>query len=337
MWRPLRLSFAVGIVSVAYLLVCGNARAQELGNIVGQIRLLDGGFPSERIIVTLEGRGAIINSSFCDDEGRFGFYGLLGNPYYVIVEAKEYEPVREKVVVVPTISQTNIVHIVLRPLRSTEGRASPDSGSLSNPNFVDVSEFANKFPSAVLREFEAGMKSEQRGEMDAAIRHYRAAIQQAPDFYPAHNNLGIRQLQKGNMKEAEEEFRRVVELNPSGAQAYFNLGNVLYITRRNEEAKQTLEEGLRREPMSAMGCYLVGSVLVRLGNWNGAEERFKAAREFDPKMSQVPIALATLYLQTGRQREASEMFESFLRQFPKDPMAPKVRDALSKLSHTSSP
>ncbi len=336
-WRPLRLSFAVGIVSVACLFVCGNARAQELGNIVGQIRLQDGGFPSERIMVTLEGRGAIINSSYCDDEGRFGFYGLLGNPYYVIIEAKEYEPVREKVVVVPTISQTNIVHIVLRPLRSVEGRASPDSGSLSNPNFVDVSEFAKKFPSTVLKEFEVGMKSELRGEMDAAVRHYQAALQQAPDFYPAHNNLGIRQLQKGNMKEAEEEFRRVVELNPSGAQAYLNLGNVLYITRRNEEAKQTLEEGLRRAPTSGMGYYVLGSVLVRLGDMKSAEERFKAAREFDPKMPQVPIALATLYLQTGRQREASEMFESFLRQFPKDPMVPKVRDALSKLAAHSSP
>ncbi len=336
-WPNHRLSFAVGCIALASFLWCDKLRAQELGNVVGQIRLQDGGFPAERIMVTLEGRGAIINGNYCDDEGRFGFYGLVANPYYVVVEVEGYEPIREKTVLVPTISQTNIVHIVLRPLRNFEGRASPGSGSLSNPNFVDVSELAKKFPPTVLKEFEAGMKSEQRGEMDAAIRHYQVAIQQAPDFYPAHNNLGIRQLQKGNMKEAEEEFRRVLELNPNSPQACFNLGNVLYLTRRYDEAKRMLEDGLRREPTSAMGYYLLGSVLVRLGDMNGAEERFKVAREFDPKMSQVPIALATLYLQTGRQREASEMFESFLRQFPKDPMVPKVRDALSKLSHTSSP
>jgi tetratricopeptide (TPR) repeat protein len=335
--RLFRLFFVFGICPFLSLLWCGALRAQELGNIVGQIRLQDGGFPPERIMVTLEGRGAIINSSYCDDDGRFGFYGLLANAYYLIIQAKEYQPIREKVVVVPTISQTNIVHLVLRPLPGAETRASPDSRSLFDPNFVDVSDFAKKFPTSVLREFESGMKSEHRGEMDAAIRHYQAAIRQAPDFYPAHNNLGIRQLQKGDFKAAEEEFRRVLELNSNSPQACFNLGNVLYLTRRYDEAKRILEDGLRRDPTSAMGYYLLGSVLVRLGDLNGAEERFKAAREFDPQMSQVPIALATLYLQTGRQREASEMFESFLRQFPKDPMVPKVRAALGRIAAHSSP
>ncbi len=332
---PLRLSLAIGFVSLVFLSSCGELRGQELGNISGQIRLQDGGFPPERIMVTLEGRGAIINSAYCDNEGRFGFFGLLGNPYYVVIEAEGFQPVREKVVVVPTISQTNIVRIVLRPLAGAQPRGSP--GSLANPDFVDVSEFAKKFPSPVIKEFEAGMKSEQRGEMDAAVRHYQAAIQQAPEFYPAHNNLGIRRLQEGDMKAAEEEFRRVIELNANSAQAYLNLGNVLYVTRRYSESKQVLEEGLRRAPTSGMGYYLLASVLVRLGDIKGAEERFKAAREFDPKMSQVPIALATLYLQTGRRGEAVQMFESFLRQFPKDPMAPKVRDALSKISAHSSP
>lgn len=288
-------------------------------------------------MVTLEGRGVIINSGYCDGEGRFGFYSLVSNPYYVIVEAKEYEPIREKVVVVPTISQTNIVHIVLRPLPSAKTGTSPGSGPLSNPNSVDVSEFARKFPSAVLKEFEAGMKSEQKGEMDAAVRHYQAAIQQAPDFYPARNNLGIRRLQEGNMKEAEDEFRRVLELNSNSAQAYLNLGNVLYITRRYEEAKHTLEDGLRREPTSALGHYLQGSVLARMGEHALAERELKAAREFAPRMPQAPIALATLYLQTGRQSEAVATFEEFLKQFPKDPAVPKVRDALARLKQPAKP
>jgi predicted Zn-dependent protease len=85
-----------------------------------------------------------------------------------------------------------------------------------------------------------------------------------------------------------------------------------------------------------MGHYLNGSVLVRLGDLRSAEEQLKTARELDPKMPQVTISLATLYLQSGREREAAAMFETFLKEFPKDPLVPKVRVALTKIA-TSSP
>jgi len=88
-----RILFAVGFVLVASLLWSSELRGQDLGNISGQIRLPGGGFPSERILVTLQGRGAIINSSYCDNEGRFGFSGLVANPYYVVIETEGYQPV----------------------------------------------------------------------------------------------------------------------------------------------------------------------------------------------------------------------------------------------------
>jgi cytochrome c-type biogenesis protein CcmH/NrfG len=111
----------------------------------------------------------------------------------------------------------------------------------------------------------------------------------------------------------------------------------LSVTRQNEEAKQTIEEGLRREPGSAIGHYFMGLVLVRLGELPAGEEQLKMARELDPRMPQALIALATLKLQTGKESEAIALFESFLQQFPNDPMAPKVRAAISKINHTPLP
>ena len=229
-----------------------------------------------------------------------------------------------------------MVHVVLRP-KPEKARDAPDGRPVGNPDSVDLAELAKKFPAAVIKEFEAGMKAEQHGDMNTAVVHYQAAVQQAPDFYPAHNSLGIRNLQKGDFKAAEEEFRRVLELNANIAQAYINLGNVLYVTRRNQEAKQALEAGLHLFPSSAMGHYLDGSVLARLGESKAAEEQLKTARGLDPKMPQVPITLATLYLQTGREQEATAMFEAFLKEFPKDPMVPKVRAALAKMTQSPTP
>src|SRR5712664_56099 len=310
---------------------------QQQGNIAGEIRQMDGTFPNERLRVTLEAHGMVVGDSYSDSEGSFSFIDLLPNVYTVVIEAERYQPVRLVVVINPSTAQTNVVRVIFRPAFTERGKNVPDGLSGMNADIVDVAELKKKFPPGVIKEFEAGKKAEQRGEMDAAVRLYEAALREAPDFYPALNNLAIRHLQKGDVKTAEAEFRRVIELKQNGAQAYFNLGNVLYMTRRNEEARQTLESGLRLAPSSAMGHYLNGSVLARLGDSKAAEEQLKAARNLDPKMPQVPITLATLYLQTGREHEAAAMFESFLKQFPKDPMVPKVRVALSKIMQPAPP
>jgi Flp pilus assembly protein TadD len=332
-----RIPFAVGFVLVASLLWSSELRGQDLGNISGQIRLPGGGFLSERILVTLQGRGAIINSSYCDNEGRFAFSGLVANPYYVVIETEGYQPVRQQVIVVPTISQTNLVHIVLSPLPGSTARGSPEGTLGANPNLVDVADFAKKFPPGVRKEFDAGRKAEERGDSAAAVKPFQAALRLAPDFYPARNGLGTQYMRKGDLQAAEREFRQVIAEDPNSAQAYFNLGNALFLTNRNGDAKQTLEAGLRLSPSNALGHYLNGSVLTRLGDFKAAEEQLKTARVLNPKMPQVPISLATLYLQSGREHEAAAMFEAFLRQFPNDPMVPKVRAALTKMAKTSSP
>jgi Flp pilus assembly protein TadD len=325
-------------MAVLLLLSTGAMRGQEQqGNIAGQIRVVDGSFPSEQIRVTLEARGGVADVAYADFEGRFGFRNLLPNAYWVVIETEGYQTVRLQVVVNPSTAQTNIIHVVLRPKPDEKSRGAPEGVAGTNPDIVDVAELKKKFPPGVIKEFEAGKKAEQHGDLETATTHYLVAIREAPDFYPAHNNLGVRHLRKGELKAAEFEFRRVIELNANGAQAYFNLGNVLYITKQHEEAKQTLEAGLRLAPTSAMGHYLNGSVLARLGEFKAAEAQLKTARELDPKMPQVPITLATLYLQTGRDHEAAAMFQAFLKEFPKDPMVPKVRAALAKMTQSATP
>jgi tetratricopeptide (TPR) repeat protein len=324
---------------IALLVVyTGTLQAQQNpGTLTGEIRLQDGTFPKERLQVNLEAHGAIVGVTFSDYEGHFGFSDLAANLYHVVIEGDGYQAVSQQVNINPTTMQVNIVHIILRPKEAEKARSAPDELAGTNPDMINVAELAKKFPPEVIRQFKDGMKAEQRGEMSAAVRRYEAALRGSPDFYPAINNLGIRHLQKGDVEKAEAEFRRVIELNQNGAQAYFNLGNVLFMTNRNGEAKQTLEAGLRLSPSSAMGHYLNGSVLTRLGDYKEAEEQLKTARELNPRMPQVQISLAMLYLQSGREHEAAAMFEAFLKQFPTDPMVPKVRAALNKMAQTSSP
>ncbi|MBI3484294.1 MAG: hypothetical protein HY012_03975, partial [Acidobacteria bacterium] len=67
------------------LLSCTAVHAQETGNLIGQIRLVNGSFPTARVMVTLQTRGATLDNAYTDNEGRFGFYNLIANPYHLVI------------------------------------------------------------------------------------------------------------------------------------------------------------------------------------------------------------------------------------------------------------
>lgn len=332
------LRFLVWLALPTFLLLtCSELSAQEVGNIIGQVRLAGGVLPSERVLITLQTRGMTINSAFCDNEGRFNFINLLPNAYHLIVNAEGYQPVHQVVVVSPTTSLTAHARIILTPLASSRPESPPAPAPGGNPFLVNPAEYSRKFPREAVKAFEVGMKADQQGKVDKAIRHYEEAIRLAPDFYPARNNLGVRYLGDRSFDEAEKQFTEVLKLNNNDAQAYFNLGNVYYLTKRYDDAKRALQEGLRREPNSALGHYLLGSVGVRTGELNTAERQLRMAIEFDPKMSKVRLELVNLYLQQQKRSDAIEELKSFTKLFPHDPLLPKVKEVLKKLESPPPP
>jgi tetratricopeptide (TPR) repeat protein len=326
--------FFAALVPIHFLAV--PVHAQDIGNIIGQIRMVDGNFPPERILVSLHGRGAIINSQYCDNDGKFGFYGLIANPYYIVIESEKYQPLRKQVILNPSVQQTMNLHVVLNPLPEKEARKSDLPFSGGNPHLVRPSDYEKQFPRAAIKAFEAGMKAEKKGKVDEAIRHYEEAIRLAPDFYPAHNNLGVKYLSRGRLKDASKHFAEVIRLVPTDAQAYFNLGNVLLIGKQYREAMETIRDGLKRQPNSAFGNFLLGSVAARAGSLAEAEQTLLLARELDPHMPEILLELANVYLLTGRKKDAVRELAVFVREFPKSPLTPKVKGAIEKLQEPSS-
>ena len=66
-----------------------------------------------------------------------------------------------------------------------------------------------------------------RGQTDAAIAHYRKAVEIKPDYVEAYNNLGIASARRGNIDQAIAYFRKALAINPDYAAARKNLGMVL--------------------------------------------------------------------------------------------------------------
>jgi tetratricopeptide (TPR) repeat protein len=304
-----------------------------LGNVVGHIAVLRGDSPPERILVTLEVRGAPMDSVYTDSSGTFGFHNLGPDPYYVVINDDHYDSMR-RLVVVDGSMQSPTVYLEITLVPKQKAKADSETGAKSkgsNPDMIDVRDYADKFPKKAVKEFEKGVSADAEGKADDAIRHYLKAIAIAPEFYVAHNNLGSDYMSKSDFADARREFEQVVKLNQSDANAYFNLSNVCMLTGDMAEAQRFLDEGLRRQPDSAFGQFLLGTLNLRTKKPALAEIALLRAIQLDPTKAQYRLQLVNLLLQQGRKDAAAAQLRELLTTLPDSSYATQARQVLQKL------
>ena len=327
MIRRLRLlPFALFLVGAV------AAQQQPVGKIIGQIRIAGADFPPRQILVELRLHGGAIESEYADAEGRFAFSNLITGEYHVVINDEAYYSIDERANVNPDWSPYTMVQIVLRPhqdAKKDDPMGARASGT--NPYLVDPADYNKRFPKKALKEYERAVDAEHKGNHDEAITHYLNALKIAPDYHPAHNNLGSLYLGRADFASAEEQFHEAVRLDQNDAQAYFNLGNVFLLKGRYAESEAALASGLRRRPDSAFGHFLEGCLSVRTGKLIEAEKDLRTALQLDSTMWQAHLQLVNLYLKQQRRQHAIAELQVFLKAFPSVSAAPRAKELLQKL------
>ncbi len=337
MSRGWRVLFLITACSLWLPSPLQSQQTQQLGKIVGTVRVLRGDFTSVAVLITLEFRGAPVQSAYTDNQGRFGFINLLANEYRVTVNDDAYKPQSISVNVNPQFSPLNIVQLTLEP---RDNKKKEDSLQArvpgSNPYLVDPAEYYRQFPKKTVKEFEKGVEANHRSQADDAMAHYEKALSYSPDFYPAHNNLGSLYLGRQNFDAAQAQFEAALKTNQNDVEAYFNLGNLFLMIKRYPDAEREINEGLQRRPDSAFGHFLQGVLYSRTGKLDLAEKSLQSALQLDPKMPQAYLQLVNLYLQQKRTSEAIAQLEAYLKIFPDSPVSPKARESLKRLQGEAS-
>jgi tetratricopeptide (TPR) repeat protein len=330
-WRAFFL-FSVVACSVFLPHALHGQAAQQTGKIIGLIKVTRGDFPANSVLVTLEVRGAPMESVYADGQGRFAFGNLLANQYRVLINDDAYEPLSVNVDVNPDFVATNFISLFLIP-REAKNKEDPLDRRVagSNPYLVDPAEYYKRFPKKTVKEFEKGVSAEKGGKTDEAIAHYLKSIDSSPDFCPAHNNLGSAYLSRQQFAEARSQFEAAIKANQNDAQAHFNLGNVMLLTKQYDAAALEIEEGVKRQPSSAFGQFLRGTLYSHTDRPELAEKSLQTAVDLDPKMSQAYLQLVNLYVQQRRTSDAISELEAYLKVFPDGPFSPKARDLLKRL------
>jgi len=282
--------------------------------------------PDERIEVNLEQRFQRIQTTFTDSLGQFYFRSLGPGAYIVSIRYSGYEDVNQQVEIYSNMTSTNVA-IQMQPVLALKRTNNAFDGD--DPDVVDVKQLGKTYPKKAMQEYEKSLEQNRKGDRTRAIQHLEEAIKIAPDFYHAHNNLGVAYLALQRFRDAEKQYRIAKELNPSAQQPLVNLG-ILFITesdsRRAEgrdvygklldDAMDSLDEAIKMKPGSATAHFYLGTAYYKSDFFKEAEESLKKACELDPTLSVARLMLVNVYLKQKRWNDLVAQIDIFIKQNP---------------------
>ena len=135
----------------------------------------------------------------------------------------------------------------------------------------------------------------RQNRLDEAVREYREAIRRSSDpieAAQAHNNLGILYLTSQNNPEAMKELSAAISLNPQEQNSYIGRGTIELRSSDNDAAIDDFSKAARLG--SPLACFMLGRALEAKGDFLHATEAYTAALQLAPQMTDAKVRLDAL-------------------------------------------
>jgi Tfp pilus assembly protein PilF len=162
---------------------------------------------------------------------------------------------------------------------------------------------------------------------EALARHH---IQNDPEDFEAHYNLGALLQMKGDGVGAVTQFSKAVRIRPENPIANNALGAVLLASGRIGEAVPHLNQALRSRPDYFDAHYNLGNALASQGDFAGALTQFRAAIRLNPQDAGAEANLGSALAETGNLKEARLHYERALQIDPKNELAKENLEQLNR-------
>jgi tetratricopeptide (TPR) repeat protein len=158
------------------------------------------------------------------------------------------------------------------------------------------------------------------GRYPEAVLAYEEVIEETPEWWEAHANLGICHTRNDHLKEAEAAFRHGLEESPGSPEIRDELAAHLLNERGDlSEALRLSEEAVALGRDEVRHLYTLGEVRLAIGDTPGAEEAYVAVLTLDPGDPTAHLELGLLHEQRAEPTEAEEHFVESLKSDPTNP------------------
>jgi tetratricopeptide (TPR) repeat protein len=261
------------------------------------------------------------SSTLSDETGRFTFRKLEPGAYTVAVFEPSRGEARQTIEVGPSNADARGRISLTIQLKDSDFVF---ADAMRRRHSVDAKQLA--VPEKALREYQDAQKDLERHDTPSAIRRLEHAVELAPQFSAAWNNLGTIAYQMRKFLRAEECFREALAQDPQAYEPLVNLGGVLVNLHKLDEAWDYNLHAVLVRPNDALANAQLGMTYFELGNFELAEKYLARAREIDPAhFSHPQLLLAEIHLRRGDNRAAAADLEEFLKYHPDWPKAAEMR------------
>lgn len=121
-----------------------------------------------------------------------------------------------------------------------------------------------------------------KGNVEAAVAEYEAAMHLRPDDAIANNALGAALLSEGRPERAEPYLQTALKIRPDYFDAHYNLGNALASQNEFAGAAEQFRLALGSDPNDANCEANLGSALAEMGRFAEAKAHFERALQINP-------------------------------------------------------
>lgn len=131
--------------------------------------------------------------------------------------------------------------------------------------------------------FDIALVYDLKDDHQTAITYYMRAIEIAPEYAEAHNNLGELLMRSGKPNEALAQFQSLLSINPDNHSALNGIATCYINKRQFPTAIELLRRAIQLKPDYGQGHYNLGVALREDGQVESAIRHFQEAARLDPE------------------------------------------------------
>lgn len=182
------------------------------------------------------------------------------------------------------------------------GLADPERlepGSVLQLEFTEQEWLTAQKRAAAMSPYNRGVDLMAHGDLQAAEREFRLALEMAPEFVNARYNLALVLLKRGQLDQADQILRELVLARPGEPDFLFALGHAQFLQTKFTEAATTFRALLSVAPDHRRGTFGLARSLQESGQTQEALAVWRTYLELDATSSWADEARRNLEILQG--------------------------------------
>lgn len=324
-----------------------NEPEQRILYLSGQVKLLDGTVPPDRVVIERVCGGSVRPEGYTDSKGNFSFQvgGRNSNVFMDASVASDFRlegarGVNERELAGCEI-RANLAGFISESISLGFRHAldDPDIGIIRLRPLANVEGFTFSITSAMApkdarKAYENGSEKIQKGRWAEAEKELVKAVKSFPKYAIAWFDLGYAYQKQQKLDEASKAYHQALQadskfVNPYGQLAYLSLSQSKW-----DDALDYASRMLKLNPYVGADVYLYSAIAnYNLGKADVAEEHARQAAKIDSdrKIAKIHHLLGVILKDKKDYAGAAESLRLYLKLNPKAPDASAVKQDLEEI------